>query len=138
MNYLKLIIITIPVTLALDFLWLGLIAKSFYWKHLGSFLRQADGVMAPIWASAVAVYVLIPVGVALFVMPLANGSPYRALGWGALFGVVLYGVYDFTNHALIKDWPLTVVVVDVIWGAVLCGVTALLTYYIAGRLGWLA
>lgn len=125
-----------PVTFLLDLLWLGVIAKSFYWKHLGPLLRQADGAMNPIWASVAAVYLLIPVGVALFVMPLASGSPHKALLWGALFGAVLYGVYDFTNHALLKGWPPVVVVVDIIWGAVLCGVTAIVTFYIASKIGW--
>lgn len=136
MHFLKFLSITVPVTLVLDFIWLGFIAKQFYWKHLGHLLRQSDGAMSPVWSSAAAVYLLIPVGVALFVMPLASGSPLRALGWGALFGAVLYGVYDFTNHALLKDWPFVVVAVDVVWGAVLCGLTALVTYYIASRLGW--
>ena len=136
MTFLKFIAITVPVTLALDFLWLGVLAKNFYNRHLGPLMRQADGALAPIWASAAVVYVLIPVGVALFVMPLAGGSPLKALGWGALFGVILYGVYDFTNHSLLKDWPFIVVAVDVVWGAVLCGLTAVVTFYIASRLGW--
>ena len=54
-------------------------------------------------------------------------SPLDALALGAVLGLVIYGVYDFTNYATLRDWPLTLVFVDVAWGAVICGATAWIT-----------
>jgi uncharacterized membrane protein len=51
--------------------------------------------------------------------------------WGALFGFFTYATYDLTNLALLKDWPLNMVVVDILWGVVLCTVVATLSFYIA-------
>jgi uncharacterized membrane protein len=45
----------------------------------------------------------------------------QALWQGALFGLIAYATYDLTNLATLKNWPLTVTVVDLGWGAVLGG-----------------
>ena len=39
-QFLKLYAISVPVFFVIDFLWLGLIAKPFYDKHLGYILRS--------------------------------------------------------------------------------------------------
>jgi uncharacterized membrane protein len=58
----------------------------------------------------------------------------KALVLGALFGFFAYVTYDFTNLATLKDWPVIVVVVDVIWGAVLSGSSAVICYLIGKSL----
>jgi uncharacterized membrane protein len=40
--------------------------------------------------------------------------------WSALFGFFTYAAYDLTNLALLKDWPLIVVIIDILWGVILC------------------
>lgn len=114
-------------TLILDFLWLGFIAKDFYDKHIGFLLRKTDGALDPIWPSAFMVYIAITLGIVVFVVPKAEGSKKSAFLLGALFGAILYGVYDFTNHATLANWPFRMVVVDVIWGACLCGAVSVIT-----------
>jgi uncharacterized membrane protein len=54
----------------------------------------------------------------------------RALGYGAFFGFVTYATYDLTNLATLKDWPLTMTIVDLAWGAVLAASVASITYWI--------
>ena len=54
--------------------------------------------------------------------------------FGALFGLITYATYDLTNLATIKDWPLLVTVVDLIWGTVLASSISLITYFIANRI----
>jgi uncharacterized membrane protein len=54
--------------------------------------------------------------------------------YGAMFGFFTYMTYELTNLALLKDWPLNIVVVDIIWGVVLCTAVASIGYFI-GR--WL-
>lgn len=107
-------------------LWLGLIAKNFYQAQLGHLLGPVN------WPAAVIFYLIYIVGILFFaVVPaLQDQSLAKAIVLGALFGFFTYATYDFTNLATLKDWPLTVVIVDVIWGAVLSGSVAAASYYL--------
>lgn len=40
-----------------------------------------------------------------------------AAAYGALFGLVVYGVYDFTNYSTLRQWPFVLTLADVAWGA---------------------
>jgi uncharacterized membrane protein len=102
--------------MVLDAIWLGVVMKTFYRHQLASIARLADGGIAPVWPAALVVYVLLGAGLAIFVAPRAS-SAASAAGYGALFGLVVYGVYDFTNYSTLKAWPFTLTLVDVAWGA---------------------
>jgi uncharacterized membrane protein len=60
-------------------------------------------------------------------------SPARAFVYGALFGFFAYATYDLTNLATVKDWPIIVTIVDLIWGTVLCGAVAWGSYLISNK-----
>ncbi len=102
------------LTILLDFIWLGLLMPAFYRRELASLARLgSDGKMDPIWWAAGVVYVLIPVGIVAFVLRGAEAETALQLGLrGFLFGIVLYGVYEFTNHATLRDWPASLLVID--------------------------
>jgi uncharacterized membrane protein len=72
---------------------------------------------------AALVYPALAGGLTVFVISRAR-SPLEALALGAFFGLCTYGVYDLTNHATLRDWPATLTIVDMTWGAVICGATA--------------
>ncbi len=110
---------------ALDMLWLGVVAKGFYGKYLGSLLRPDVK-----WVPALLFYSLYVVAVVVFVvLPAAERkSLARAMWLGAFFGLAAYGTYDLTSMALIRDFPLVVVVVDMIWGLTLTTVAATAGY----------
>jgi len=103
--------------MVLDGLWLGLLMKNFYRDQLAPIVRLANGGIAPNWPAAVVVYALLGTGIALFVIPHASTVPLAAAR-GALFGLVVYGVYDFTNYSTLQQWPLVLALADVAWGAV--------------------
>ena len=107
----------------LDGLWLGVLMKDFYRRHLSHLARMADGGFDPIWPVAALVYPVIALGLAVFVLGRAQ-SPLNALLLGALFGAITYGVYDLTNHATLREWSTTMTLVDIGWGALSCGITA--------------
>ena len=96
--------------------WLGLLMKNFYRDQRAPILRLADGGIAPNWPSAFAVYVLLGTGIALFVIPRASTVPLAA-ACGAVFGLVGYGVYDFTNYSTLRQWPFVLALADVARGA---------------------
>jgi uncharacterized membrane protein len=126
--YLKLYALTVPVFFIIDLFWLGFVAKGFYQKNLKYILSPNVN-----WTAAIIFYLMYIAGILIFaVLPgVAKDSVRHAVLWGALFGFFTYATYDLTNLALIKDWPLNIVVVDILWGVVLCTVVSTLSFYIA-------
>jgi uncharacterized membrane protein len=116
---LKQFITTLFVFLFIDLVWLGFIAKKIYDQLLTPFERTLN------WLPAVLTYLLLASGIFIFVLPFANNNT-KALLYGALFGLITYGVYDLTNLATLKNWPTKLVVIDMIWGSFLCALTALI------------
>lgn len=130
--FLKLYAIALPVFLTIDALWLGIVARNFYSKHIGFLLKTNID-----WVSALLFYFIFIAGLIVFViMPgLAKGSLVNTLLLGALFGLVTYATYDLTNQATIKDWPLIVTLADLMWGMAVSVLTAGVTFIIVKKLG---
>jgi len=101
--------------MVLDGLWLGVLMKNFYRDQLAPIVRLSDSGIAPNWPAALVVYALLGAGLALFVIPRAS-TVWSAAGYGALFGFVVYGVYDFTNYSTLRQWPFVLTLADVAWG----------------------
>ncbi len=130
MTHIKSAVIAMIVFLILDGFWLGYFAKDFYVQGIGH-LMKTESDPAGTYLSAFVVYLLLVLGVVMFVLPKAAGSAMAALGWGALFGLVCYGVYDFTNMAILNNWPLWITVMDVLWGCIVCAVVSSVTTWIS-------
>jgi uncharacterized membrane protein len=126
--FIKLFLIALPVFFVIDMIWLVLVAKKFYQKQIGFLMNPEIN-----WPAALIFYVLFISGLILFVISpaVSKNSPVHAFVSGALFGLVTYATYDLTNLATIRDWPLTVTVVDLIWGTVLASAVSGITYIIA-------
>ena len=126
--YLKLYLLTVPVFFAIDIIWLGVVAKSFYQKNLKYILSPNVN-----WTAAIIFYLIYIAGILIFaVLPaVAKDSLRHAAVWGALFGFFTYATYDLTNLALLKDWPIIIVIVDILWGVVLCSAVATLSFFVA-------
>ena len=127
---LKLYAISVPVFFLIDFLWLGLIAKPFYDKHLGYILRSQV-----LWAAAILFYLFFLLGLVVFVIAPAveSGSLVKAILLGLFFGFITYQTYELTNYALVKDWPFIVVIVDIAWGMVLSALVSAVTFILATK-----
>jgi uncharacterized membrane protein len=85
------------------------------------------------WAPAIIFYLLFPLALlVLVILPaVERGSWLRALLWGGLLGMAAYATYDLTNLATIKNWPLSITIIDIAWGAALSAITAVAAYFIA-------
>lgn len=101
--------------MVLDGLWLGVLMKNFYRDQLAPIVRLANGGISPNWPAALVVYALLGTGIALFVIPRASTIP-SAAAYGALFGLVVYGVYNFTNYSTLRQWPFVLTLADAAWG----------------------
>lgn len=121
----KLYFLTLVVFLGIDGVWLTTIAKNFYAKHLGYLMSKTPNLTA-----AGIFYLIYILGMVYLVLTpaLEKKSLAQAIYMGALFGLCGYATYDLTNLATIKDWPLLVTLVDLVWGTVLSATVAGVSY----------
>ncbi|NTV37462.1 MAG: DUF2177 family protein [Anaerolineaceae bacterium] len=129
--YLKLYIATFAAFLAIDMLWLGLVARDFYQKYIGFILSPS-----PNWLAAGIFYLLFILGILVFVVipGLKENSFKRTLVRAALFGLITYATYDLTNLATLKDWPVLLTVVDLAWGTTLSTAVSAVSFWVGKRL----
>jgi len=129
--FIRLFLIALPVFFAIDIVWLALVAKKFYQQQIGFLMRPNVN-----WVAAIIFYLLFIAGLVVFVISPAvvKQSWIHALLFGALFGLITYATYDLTNLATMKDWPLLVTIVDLIWGTVLAASVSVITYFIADKI----
>lgn len=130
--YLKLYLATLAVFFAIDMIWLGLVARTVYQKYLGFLMAPS-----PNWFAALAFYLLFIAGILVFVVipGLKDNSLQTTLLRAALFGLVTYATYDLTNLATLKDWPVLITIVDLMWGTVLSVAVSLASFAVGKRLG---
>ena len=112
----KLYFVTLLAFFAIDMVWLGLVARSFYYEQLGFLLNPNTN-----WVAAMIFYLLFILGILVFVVlpGLKEDSLKATILRAALFGLVTYATYDLTNLATVKDWPLLITIVDLAWGTIL-------------------
>ncbi|MSN24697.1 MAG: DUF2177 family protein [Geobacter sp.] len=124
-HIIKIYLLCLPFTLLLDYIWLAKLMQGFYISELGTYARVRGNTIIPVYWAAAIVYLLLPLGIVLFALPQVDQAHLvlSSLGWGALFGLVVYGIYDMTNMSTLERWPVRMVWIDICWGCFLCGVT---------------
>lgn len=134
--YVKLYVISLLIFIVVDLIWIAGIMKNFYRSQLGPLSKMKGGSMSPNIPASILVWMLIVLGLILFVLPRIpkTGSGVEGVLWGVLFGLVVYGVYDLTNYALLKDWSLSMTIVDMLWGMIACGFSGFIVGHLARRL----
>jgi uncharacterized membrane protein len=73
--------------------------------------------------AAIACYIFLLFGLYYFIFK-DHRSPLEAM----LLGLVIYGVYETTTYALLKNWKLQTVLIDTLWGGTLFYMTTYFTY----------
>jgi len=120
-------IIAFIIFLAIDAIWLGLVAPKFYKSQIGHLMSEKPNLIA-----ALVFYVLFVIGIVYFVVApgIDAQSISKILVAGALFGFMTYATYDLTNLATLRDWPIKVTIIDLIWGTSLSTLIGVGTFYI--------
>jgi len=120
-------LLTFAVFFVIDMAWLGFIAKDLYRKHLSGFLSDEVN-----WPAAFIFYLLFIIGVFIFaILPAVEKDSVRtAMILGGLFGFFTYATYDLTNLATLRNWPVVIVCIDVVWGFVLTSMVSTAGFYI--------
>lgn len=122
---LKQYLITLVIFLIIDGLWLYFVAMNMFKSEIGGILGEPRMIYALIF------YFIYPLAIVIFALQpgLEAKSLTKALLLGLFLGFISYGTYELTNMATIKDWTLKLVVVDLIWGSFVTGLTATISYY---------
>lgn len=130
MNFLLKYLISLITFLSIDFIWLSFIAKNIYQQKLGFIMAENIN-----WPSAISFYLLFVLGIIFFVVnpALEKNNIYYAIYAGAFFGLITYATYDLTNLATLKNWPLSITIIDLIWGSVLTAIVSFVTYLICSK-----
>lgn len=129
-DFLVLFLVTFIVFFLIDIVWLAVVAKDLYQSKLGFIMGKTN------WIAAILFYVVFIVGLIYFVIsPAIDANQWsHALLNGLFFGFVTYATYDLTNLATLKDWPLAITVIDLIWGSVLGGSVSVITFFVMSLL----
>ncbi len=110
----------------LDAIWFAVFMKSFAIRAIGSHLSMKDGALDVNMFNTLTAYVLM---VAVAVLFLGNrvaesGCYLESIGWGFAMGICVFGVFDFTNGAMMKNYPIEFVLIDTLWGGFIYAVAA--------------
>ncbi len=116
---------SLVVILFLDFVWLGLIMKKFNLRQLGAIGRIEDGHFQILIFPSILAYLLLAFAVSQFSIPRAMvaNTGLGSFVWGAALGLIIYGVFDMTNLAILRNYPVRFALADMAWGTFLCGAT---------------
>ena len=127
-DFLKAYLAAVLVVGLLDALWLGWLARDFYRDAIGA--QMVEQVR---WVPALLFYVGFPAAlVALAVYP--AGQPLAMqVARAALVGLVAYGVYDLTNLATLRHWPLRLALADTAWGTLVSTAAGAAAAWVARR-----
>ncbi|MDD3481143.1 MAG: DUF2177 family protein [Patescibacteria group bacterium] len=128
LKYFYLYLATVPVFFALDMVWLGVVSKDLYRREMGALMRADVN-----WTAGIIFYLLYIIGIIYFAVSpgVKDSSLLKAVLNGALFGFMAYATYDLTGLAVIKDWSLSLTVIDIIWGTILTASVAAASFYLA-------
>lgn len=87
-------------------------------------------------AAALLAYLAVAVGATYFVViPSCRANNLgAAITRGAVFGAVLYGVYNLTNKATLPGYPWAMVAMDTVWGAVAMAAVAVVAHALCRKL----
>lgn len=133
MGHLLTFISTFLTLIVLDGLWITLFMKHWFQKEVGHLLSAHVQ-----WVPVGVFYVLYSVGLLVFIiLPAVQNewSLLRTLALGSLFGLIAYGTYDLTNAALLKNWSLSITILDMVWGASMSGITTVFIVFIRRKFG---
>lgn len=105
------LLVGLASTIVLDGLWLAFLARDMFQQLIGHLL-------VPQVHKRAALVVWIIMVVALYYGVLSHPfvqSMFHAFVAGVLFGLVLYGVYEFTNFAILSQRPRQMIIIDMLW-----------------------
>ncbi len=112
------------VILVIDGVWLGVIARTFYRERIGHLMSSEVT-----WWAVIVFYLLYGLGLVVLVVN-PGSSVGGVFAMGALFGLVAYGTYDLTNQAVMRQWPVSLTLIDMAWGSFITAIASAIGYLV--------
>jgi uncharacterized membrane protein len=115
----------------IDFIWLLGIAKNLYRDDMGSLMASEPKLLA-----GLGFYLLYALGASIFVIlpAISKQSLLYAVQYGALFGFFCYMTYDLTNLAVIRDFPMRLAFVDIVWGSAVTAASSAIACWLGSKI----
>ncbi|RJP84148.1 MAG: DUF2177 family protein [Desulfobacteraceae bacterium] len=116
--FLKVAGLSVIIFVILDLLWLSVVARGIYFKHMGYLAVIENGRIMFNLPVGLSVQVIIALGLAVFVSLalLVQNTLGTAIVMGVFSGFVLYCTYDLTNLSFVRGYPVAITVIDILWG----------------------
>jgi len=109
-----LLLVSAIIFIVLDFVYLNLI-KGYFDNQI----KMVQGSPIKInYLGAALCYILLIFGINYFII-----KPRKSVSDAFLLGIIIYGVYETTNYALLKNWKILTVIIDTLWGGILFAAT---------------
>jgi len=117
-TFFKVVGISVIIFVVLDLVWLSVVARGVYFKHMSYLAAIEDGRILFNLPVGLAVQVIIALGLAVFVSLalLVQNTLGTAIVMGVFSGFVLYCTYDLTNLSFVKGYPVAITIIDIMWG----------------------
>jgi uncharacterized membrane protein len=131
-TFLKVAGISIVIFVVLDLIWLSVIARTIYFKHMGYLAAIENDRIVFNLPVGLSVQIIIALGLAVFVSLglLVENNPGTAIAIGVFSGFVLYCTYDLTNLSFVRGYPVAITVIDIAWGTAQGFFSGLYVYYL--------
>ena len=118
------------VMVVLDFIWLAIIAKPLYQSGIGHLMAPEPNLVF-----TVLFYLIYVLALIIFsIKPYASNPGLRKTTFAAaVFGFFVYAAYDLNNLAVLKDWPVDLALIDILWGVFISSISATVGKFVLDR-----
>jgi uncharacterized membrane protein len=118
-----LMLVSAIIFITTDFVYLNVI-KDYFLNQI----KQVQGSEPKVNFLGVALcYIFLVAGINYFII-----KPRKSVNDAFLLGIVIYGVYETTNYALLKNWSIFTVIIDTLWGGLLFAFTTYIVNMLRG------
>jgi len=118
---------TAAAMLGIDAVYLTVFPAGKYYSNL---VEKIQGSPAQVkYLPSAFVYIVLVFALYYFVI-----LPKKTITDAFLLGFSIYAVYELTTYSLFKKWPLTITILDSLWGGVLFALTTWLTRIVFSHL----
>jgi uncharacterized membrane protein len=118
-----LMLISAIVFITVDFIYLNIIKDYF-----NNQIKIVQGAEVKVnFLGAAFCYIFLIIGINYFII-----KPRKSVSEAFLLGLVIYGVYETTNYALLKNWSIITVIMDTLWGGTLFAITTYIINLLRG------
>ena len=123
MNVIKSYLAFLVSFLVIDFIWIAVFAAKFYQRHLSGLLSTT-----PDYSLVAIFYLCYAAGVLYLIIKPAKNHWHSAFS-GGVFGALTYGTFTITNYTIFDAWSMAIVLTDILWGAFITGLCALVGFH---------